>query len=212
MKQITKKTEPNEFIQWKKSFPDIVPGWDEFDTKPIKQVVKKSLLEEQGYICCFCETEVDGDHGHIAHLKDQQSHPCDVLNYNNMLYSCPENERGIPQTCGHRQKNFNVPISPLDVDCEERFIYIANGKMFPKNDNDNDANETIRILNLNTKHLSDARAKVIQEIFKQRNCQSANEFQKEFAPKLELQNGRFESFWTTKKYAATVNLQENVFQ
>jgi uncharacterized protein (TIGR02646 family) len=205
MKRICKKAEPDEFVVWKESFSEVVPGWDDFDGKPIKQAVKQSLLLEQGYICCFCENEVSTDKGHIAHLNDRRNHSDEALHYGNMLYSCPENSRTIPQTCGQRQGSNRLPISPLDNDCEERFTYIANGKIFPKNEGDTDADRTITILNLNAKHLVASRAAVIREIIEERKRDFTDSgFQLWADELLELHDGRFEVFWTAKKYAITI--------
>jgi uncharacterized protein (TIGR02646 family) len=203
MKRIIKNPEPDEFIRWKASFTDIVPGWGEFDTKPMKQTVKKSLLEEQGYICCFCEVSVDAENGQIAHLLDRARHPDSTLQYNNMLYSCPEQPSGIPKTCNQSQENKKLPVSPLDDDCEERFLYTANGKILPKNEMDNEAEDTIRILNLNTKHLVDARKKAFDEVLLQKQNLHPSNFCEWLNRELNRDSeNKFTPFYTVIKYAA----------
>ncbi|MDR2344556.1 MAG: TIGR02646 family protein [Planctomycetaceae bacterium] len=206
MKRIIKNKEPKEFIDWKSNW-ETPPDWTTFDGKPIKQLVKRTLLEEQGYICCFCENRVMMDHGHIAHLLDRKQHPELVLEYGNILYSCPENPKKEPQTCGHAQKNQTLPISPLDEDCENHFIYNGEtGEILPrKNSNKfNEANETIRILNLNgSKVLREKRLAIYQETKNNKSELTSNEFEIWLNHILNRNTeNKFIPFWTTIKYAA----------
>jgi uncharacterized protein (TIGR02646 family) len=203
MKRIIKNPEPDEFIRWKASFTDIVPEWGEFDTKPIKKTVKSHLLEEQGFICCFCEVGVDAENGQIAHLVDRDSRPDLALQYNNMIYSCQEKPKKTPQTCNQSQKRNVLPISPLDDDCEERFLYTADGKIHPKNAMDKEAEDTIRILNLNTKHLVDARVRAFDEVLLKKRNLSPSEFYEWLDHVLNRNSeNKFTPFWTVIKYAA----------
>ncbi|MDR0611608.1 MAG: TIGR02646 family protein [Planctomycetaceae bacterium] len=206
MKRIIKNKEPKEFSDWKLNW-QTPPDWETFDSKPIKQSVKRILLEEQGAICCFCENRVTMNHGHIAHLLDRKQHPELILEYGNMLYSCPENPRGEPQTCGHAQKNRKLPISPLDADCELHFIYDEEtGAILPqKNSNKfTEANETIRILNLNgSKVLREKRLAVYQETKNNKIELTNNEFEVWLNHILKRNSeNKFTPFWTTIKYAA----------
>jgi uncharacterized protein (TIGR02646 family) len=208
MKRIIKKEEPKEFIDWKLNW-ETPPDWQTFDGKPIKQSVKETLLKEQGYICCFCENRVTMDQGHIAHLLDRKQHPELVLEYGNMLYSCPENQRGEPQTCGHAQGNRKLPISPLDEDCENHFIYDGEtGEILPRENSNkfSDAQETIRILNLNaSKVLCKKRLEAYHETENNKVELTIDEFEVWINNilKRNIEN-KFTPFWTTIKYAAQI--------
>ena len=203
MKHIVKNAEPTTFVEWKEEWRSngIEPGWAEFDGKPMKQTVKAALIEEQGNLCCFCECRTEMHSGHIAHLLDRQNHPDLVLEYGNLLYSCPENPSGIPQTCGQSQGNDILPISPLNDDCETHFAYSQNGNILGKNDG---ANETIRILNLNgSKQLCESRRRVYEEAHGNKELLSPAEFDLWISAELKRQpDGMFRPFWTTIKYAA----------
>jgi uncharacterized protein (TIGR02646 family) len=206
MKRIIKNNEPKEFIDWKSNW-ETPPDWEAFDGKPIKQLVKKSLLEEQGSICCFCENRVTINHGHIAHLRDQKKYPELVLEYENLFYSCPENPKKEPQTCGHAQKNKILPISPLDEDCENLFIYDREtGNILPKKNSNKftEAAETIRILNLNG---SDILRKKRLAVYQETKTNMAELTNDEFEIWLNSilnrdSENKFTPFWTTIKYAA----------
>lgn len=216
MKHIVKKSEPEAFVDWKANWPDLGsdngPGWSEFDagTKQkdgtsIKQKVKSALLDEQGGICCFCENRVGMDHGHIAHLDARSGHDDRVLAYDNLLYSCPENPRNEPQTCGHAQGTKSLPVSPLQSDCELRFKYASTGSILPGREDDTEAIDTIRILNLNDRRttLFQKRAEVFQAVEDYQRLVTAGEFELWINEELERQSdGTFKPFWTTRKYAA----------
>ena len=202
MKQIVKNPEPSTFIEWKEEWRrnGIEPGWEELDGKPMKQTVKTALLEEQGGLCCFCECRVETDSGHIAHLFDRYNHPALALDYDNMLYSCPENPHNVPQTCGHAQKDRLLPISPLNEDCETHFAYSQDGDILGKNAN---AHETIRVLNLNgSKQLCESRRLVYEETLDNKETLSPDEFTLWVNSELNRRDGMFQPFWTTIKYAA----------
>ena len=199
MKRIVKNPEPPTFVEWKEEWRrnGIEPGWGEFDGKPIKQTVKTALLEEQGYLCCFCECRVGLGDGSIAHFRAQSEDRESSLEYGNLLYSCEEKPKKdkIPQTCNQAQDKEMPPISPLDEDCETHFAYDPDGNILGKTDK---ARETIRILNLNgSKQLCESRRAVYEET---QTMLLSNKWSKE---KLERQSdGTFRPFWTTMKYAA----------
>ena len=206
MKHIAKNPEATEFTDWKKEWKrnnkNVAPGWGEFDGKPMKQIVKVALIEEQGGLCCFCESRVGMDSGHIAHLLDRSNHPELALEHNNMLYSCLENPKGVPQTCGQSQGNKTLPITPLDADCEQRFIYTETGAIAPRDENDVKAIQTIRILNLDDKRavFRGDRAKAYQSVEKARQEMTPDDFS--LWINAELEQKPFKPFWTTIKYAA----------
>ena len=213
MKRIVKNPEPTAFANWKTNWSH-TPGWDEFDqgTKQadgtsIKEKVKAALIEEQGGICCFCEKKFKRDHGHIDHLR-AKSKPENlglVLAYNNLLYSCPENPKGKPQTCGHAQGEETPPITPLDADCELRFIYSVSGAILPRSRNDDEAIQTIALLNLNDEQavFYGKRAEAYKEIMEKQKTLPPEVFKHWITNMLKRQpDGTFKEFWTTRKYAA----------
>jgi len=208
MKHIVKNPEPPEFIEWKEEFRNtgIEPGWGEFDGKPIKQTVKAALIKEQGGLCCFCESLIPADtsrYGHIAHweAKAKDKSPYKALEYDNLLYSCSDNQMKIPSTCGVAQKEETPPISPLDEDCETHFAYSESGNILGKNDH---AQETIRMLNLNgSKRLRDSRRLVFEETRNNKRILLPHEFDRWLDNELKRQSdGTFKEYWTTIKYAA----------
>ncbi len=86
MKYIEKNIEPEEFAKWREREED--KTWLTFKN-PLKNIVRDSLIEEQGAICCYCGKRVHKDHNTtIEHLKPRSKYPDDIFNYGNLLASC----------------------------------------------------------------------------------------------------------------------------
>jgi len=214
MKQIVKNPEPIEFTEWKTSWTDVTPGWYEFIGSPIKQIAIAAFIEEQGGLCCYCESHVGMGHGHIEHLraKSKPEYAHLVLAYDNLFYSCQNNqakndseEDNPPQTCGHAKGDKPLLITPLDNDCEQRFIYTITGAIVARDENDNDAIQTIKLLKLEHKEaiFRKDRAKTFQSVEDARQVLTSAEFDLWIDTVLKRQsNGMFKPFWTTIKYAA----------
>ena len=114
--------------------------WKKFTKKTVvKNAVKKDLLEEQGYICCYCQTRIKMDEKtQIEHFIAMDSDPTKMFDYDNLLASCDGGQQYrtnhnqddeieyIPKFCGHAKTSESLPISPLEQNCEEHFDYFLN--------------------------------------------------------------------------------------
>lgn len=160
MKQIVKAKEPMEFVRWKESNPS--KGY--MDLKGLeKQALKRSLIEEQKQLCCYCESLITKATSHIEHFrpKDDTQFPELQLVYNNLHASClltPNGDSG--EHCGHRKKNHfsALLVSPLEEDCQTHFTYELDGNIYGV---DEKGRETIDILHLNSTLLQSKRVKLI---------------------------------------------------
>ena len=160
MKYIEKtKSEHTMFDKWRKA-----GGWDASDPNhkifnqkawDLKQKIKKLLLREQKFICCYCEEQIATENCQIEHLqpkgKPQFAHL--KSSYSNLLCSCD-----YPKSCGHGKDNSTINVFPLQTTCEEVFAYDDNGKIEGKDQN---AVKTISILKLNCGRLNAARNDII---------------------------------------------------
>ena len=168
MKRIQKNPEPIELRNWKKQQQTIGVNCNyENLQNPEKRIVRESLLEEQGYLCCYCCGGIVKDSHHIEHFA-AQSKTDDALSvdYNNLLASCGS-QKYWPPHCGNHRKNNEIPISPLDPDCESYFTYDSNGNIKAVEDHpkQQDAQETIDIvLNLNHYDLVKSREGVLETV------------------------------------------------
>lgn len=69
MKHIQKRSEPAELTTWKhryRKWKNKDQVWNKFQKKTeVRDLVKNSLLEEQFYLCCYCEQSLEGEYGEI---------------------------------------------------------------------------------------------------------------------------------------------------
>jgi len=164
MKFIRKTSEsPDFFTDWKTQNPQM--GWEDFKGREICHRLRNLLLNEQGYICCYCEREIAEDRGHFEHVmprsyKDKKGIAVGrqrELDYHNIVFSCtkdnkPFDEKGDKTTCGHRKDDWydeNLFVTPLQENCESLFRYKNDGTIVPVNGPDsNKAQKTIDCLKL----------------------------------------------------------------
>ena len=165
MKRIVKDPEPEDFSKWKVSARTAHQlNWGEFQ-KPIKPEVHESLMQEQGFLCCYCEISVTANDSHIEHFRPRGRYTALEFDYDNLLCSCQKNPpRGGPLHCGHSKRVWfdeNLLVSPLTPDCEDRFRFTANGAIFPLRENDTGAQVTIEKLALDIPKLRALRAAAV---------------------------------------------------
>jgi len=202
MKHIRKKQEPASFSNWKaQANDDWRPAYENFQGE-IKKDVKEALMNEQGYICCYCESRLGDEQSHIEHFKPQSLHPEESLNYNNLLCSCQKKlEQGEPRHCGNLKGDWfdkAFLISPLDPNCESRFVYTFDGRIKPQ---DQAAKETIEKLGLNIPKLIALRNEAIEGFLDYRENISDTELEHFVSQYLEnFDEGEIIPYWTTIRY------------
>ena len=210
MKYIVKDQDTPSFDRWKASFNvNSQPTYkkNKYSLGLIgleKKEVKKSLMKEQGYICCYCERRLTGEDSHIEHFNPQSNDTDATLDYTNMLCSCQDQlEQGEPRHCGHSKADWfdeNLLISPLDPDCERCFAYTADGKIQPADKCDNAATTvTIEKLRLDIEKLNDSRKKAI-EPFLDEDLDGADFLKFVNGYLKKNSDDTFNEFWTTIDY------------
>ncbi len=66
MKYIQKGLEPQELTDWKAlSNDDWQPEYDSMRSS-LKIKVKKSLMQDQSYLCCYCERRLTNEDSHTV--------------------------------------------------------------------------------------------------------------------------------------------------
>ena len=182
MKQVTKGASPAEFEDWKTSgTAEWQPTYGDLQ-RPQKQVLHHALLAEQGWVCCYCGGAVTETDSHIEHFRPQKDFDVLQLDYDNLHASCMGTSRHVlldredggerkrarkrlPTFCGDAKRDdFDeaLNISPLDPNCESRFIYSPAGMILPANPDDESAKYMLKILALGLPHLSAAREEVLK--------------------------------------------------
>lgn len=203
MKYIVKRPEPASFAAWKvakRHQPDL--NYNHL-VGALKQDVKEALMDEQGYICCYCERRIQNNNAHIEHFRPQSDPETDSLDYSNMLCSCQRTlKKGAPRHCGNLKSYWydeELLVSPLDPDCEERFLYHADGRIKAADRHDASAWETIEHLGLGISKLNDLRAKAIEPFLDE--DLSPEELDTFVTAYLKPNRaGKYGEFWTTIRY------------
>jgi uncharacterized protein (TIGR02646 family) len=191
MKRVVKANSPKELLDWVESYRQddgTYHGNCQYDflDKNEKQIVRKSLLEEQGFLCCYTGHSIDEESSHIEHIKARslsksEKNLLETLDYNNLLAAYPHNPRRyLKETqCEYgAQARYDNPIfvTPLMEDCELRFKFGVSGKIEAVDSNDTAADDTIKTLKLDHSRLKTLREQVIDEaIFYQLSLLDAEE-------------------------------------
>lgn len=166
MRRILKNYEPSVFSSWKAQNP--LAGYADLKrrnnlARSVKSDLRRYLLREQHFLCCYCECRIDEPDFHIEHFKpkDASLFPELQLEYTNLHACCHANSiGGEDESCGHRKGNYYSPllVSPLETDCEAHFSYLLDGRMEGLDDR---GTLTIEMLNLNSNLLCESRKKLI---------------------------------------------------
>lgn len=167
MKRIIKGTEPSCLLKYRQTQNATYE-----DYRP-KEPLKKALLTEQGYLCCYCMKRISEDNMEIEHFKPQSvdKYPELQLNYRNLLGSCQGN-RGEPkhiQHCNARKGDQEITLNPADPqkNCENFIKYRSNGQIY--SDDPLIEQEVNQILNLNYQTLMINRRNTLKTIIEQLN-------------------------------------------
>jgi uncharacterized protein (TIGR02646 family) len=166
MKYIQKGFEPQELTAWKLRANDAwQPDYNSMGGQ-LKTIVKNSLMQEQGYLCCYCERRLTPDDSHIEHFVPQSNVDVDPLDYSNMLCSCQNRlKKGEPRHCGNLKEDWfdaDRLISPLAPNCENRFSFKADGTIKSAEAGDDAVDTTIKKVGLDIPKLNALRRKVIE--------------------------------------------------
>ncbi len=133
MKFVSKGNEPDSFRDWKSTADENwQPTYDALQN-PEKRDLHRALLNEQGFVCCYCGRSIDLGDSHIEHFRPQEKREDLALDFSNLHCSCIRgNMPGIPLHCGHRKgSNFDedLYVSPIEAGCEQRFRYTLVGEV-----------------------------------------------------------------------------------
>ncbi|SCC68923.1 retron system putative HNH endonuclease [Bacillus wiedmannii] len=160
MKYIVKESAPESLVFHKKQLQATYDSYREKDD------VRTSLLQEQGFICCYCMSRIEKGNMKIEHWLPQSKHPDRTLDYKIMLGVCLGfQKRPYHQQCcdSHRQ-NEELIINPTNQVMVDTIKYSGGGEISSENaDIDNDLNKT---LNLNTEILKGNRKATLQAVIK----------------------------------------------
>lgn len=191
MRHIEKTEPPKEFVEFCKT-PDVC--FESLSGEP-KRALRKRLLEDQGYICCYCGRRIaDDEHMKIEHIKCQDRYSALSLDFCNMLASCDGGEldrenRVRPRHkchCDAKKENEDIPVSPLDSGIEELFTYFDDGTV----KGTGAGKKLVQTLGLNVDYLVSRRKNVISEYIEN----EPEDLEAELQWLKSMHDGEFEEF------------------
>ena len=161
MISIKKNAEPRLLTAYR-----LKPGavYDGPDFTPVKDAIRRNLLEEQGYVCAYCMQRIH-DHPLKTKIEHWHSQHSD-LDYK-MLLACCDGAQGQPPAMQHcdTSKGHNLlknnPANLTDR-VEEKIRYAHNGII---SSDDGLMQADLNTLNLNTPKLVRYRAGVCQAVY-----------------------------------------------
>ena len=181
MKQICKIKEPISLSKYRASISknDLENSkMYESSPKSVLDDLRNYLLEEQGYICCYCMSRIDFNYTKIEHFKPRSIFRVNQLDYSNLFVACcgknidkkkfydckTTNEKYNKNNfyCDTKKDNGLLKAINLLSHIEKNIDYKKDGLIFSKNRNiDKELNE---ILNLNYKILQNNRKKALEQL------------------------------------------------
>lgn len=98
--------------------------------------LKQQILEEQGYLCCYCNCRVQLLGSATEHILPISSHKHLFAEYKNLLISCDTSriskrtDASYPLHCDASKKSDILSFTPLDNQCNYYFTYsITDGSI-----------------------------------------------------------------------------------
>ena len=199
MKYIQKQMPPASFVEYSQEqgarFDDM--------KKDVKDELRRSLVCEQGGICCYCGKRIAPDYSSvIEHLlpKGLPEYEHLQLDYSNLLCSCDGGRQSrtghnkaekqqYPPTCDSKKNNELIQITPLDIECERMFSYDEDGYIYGESD---EATQTIQTLGLDCATLNNLR-KAAMEAYDDKILDE-NEWYHEIEELSQKHNGNYRPF------------------
>ncbi len=207
MKHIVKNVAPDELEVWKKrkrlTKPDLqhksrlqqeYPGiWQKFkkdrEGNETRKRVKQALLEEQGFICCYCQCALEGNifsrdtwaPALFEHFVSMFEDATLMFEYDNLLACCHggrdraetfEDDELLPvqpKWCENAKGKQSLTLNPCQQDCENHFQYqisdiTAESLQIIIEGTTPLGVETVKKLNLNVAPLRNMRGAVVSNL------------------------------------------------
>jgi uncharacterized protein (TIGR02646 family) len=158
MRRITKNSEPVSLCEFKKKHKDRDHSEAQYGdlTYEDRVSIRDSLVAEQYGLCAYCMSAIKTEGCHIEHIKPKSTFPKLSLEYSNMIASCNSDK-----SCGiHKGDKYSDDfVAPTEKDCETEYSYTMDGRIRSRS---NRACYTIKLLNLNSHKLKNARKAAIK--------------------------------------------------
>lgn len=127
-----------------------------------------SLLDEQGYVCAYCECRITAarDAHRVEHVKCRKRYPELQLDYQNMVACCSGNMRGLSH-CDRSKGDRDISFTPIDTRVADSIFYENSGTIKSRNSLWDD--EFNHVLNLNLSIIKSNRRKTLMGVIAELN-------------------------------------------
>jgi len=180
LKQIKKGVEPKSLTEYRSSIThsDLEKSniYEDFQYKTKQGCsenesynLRKQLLEEQGYICCYCMSRIDCNNSKIEHFKPQTKYRAFQIDYQNLFIACNggEGKKGKEQYCDSFKGEDELTSINLLGAMEQYIKYSKLGEI--SSSNSTIGKELNTILNLNNSMLKRNRKQSYQRLIQNLN-------------------------------------------
>jgi len=130
LKKITKGEEPKELTAYRSSIlkedmekPNIYEDYSDGG------VLRKQLLEEQGYVCCYCMGRIGERNSKVEHFQSQSRYRSLQIDYSNLFVACKGGEGRREQYCDTAKGNKSLTHIDLLRAIEYEIKYLKNGQI-----------------------------------------------------------------------------------
>ena len=148
MRKITKKIgfEPQSLTSWKKRIKNKGKDYISLPTTE-KDDIRSACAAEQFYLCAYCCKPISGTIKDCMneHVVARDIAPNRSLDFDNIVASCITSKQ-----CDNAHGSQPLPLTPFDIECETDLKFKLSGRVEGMT---SDAQETIRVLNLDNKSL-----------------------------------------------------------
>jgi len=167
LREIIKTKEPNSLTTYRASISkEDLKNLEKFDISPpkVKDELRDKLLEEQGFICCYCMGRVEFKNSKIEHFKARSIFRENQLDYTNLFVACLGGEGYSPnkQSCDTKKANYSLDYINLLSDIENSISYKKDGSIYSTNLNIDE--ELNGVLNLNYQILKGNRKDAFNQV------------------------------------------------
>lgn len=164
MMHITKKPEPMNYRRYRLTKDACFADMD----SAVKIELKKSLLEEQGYLCAYCMSAINSTNMKVEHYVSRSK--INDLVYSNLLAVCKGNSGRAGEkrkeedlTCDSQKGDKTLVLDPQNQSHIQTIKYNTNGTIYSENEGYNfEINNTLN-LNYEFGYLLNARANTLRE-------------------------------------------------
>ncbi len=163
MRKIVKTTEPKSLTAYRSTIPtkelEKSNTYEDFKEKTKEGCKKREvdnirvqLLEDQGYICCYCMDRIDCDSSKIEHFKPQTKYRKYQIDYQNLFVAClgGEGQRPQKQHCDTKKGEEELHHIKLLTAIEQKISYQKSAKTIIIQSQDKEIDKELNsVLNLN---------------------------------------------------------------